>query len=118
VTGGRLSGGEKAGGMSTCRPGRFSMYTPPGLRGSPMSMESTLQGYIEKTLLLDKGKHVGPSDALLDSGLIDSTGVFELVSFIEQEFGIKVEDEEIVPENFETIEKLARFIASKQKPAS
>lgn len=79
-----------------------------------MSTEAKLQEYIEKTFVREKGKQIGTGDSLLDSGLVDSTGVFELVSFIESEFGIKVEDEEILPEHFETIANLAAFISRKR----
>ena len=79
-----------------------------------MSTETTLQEYIEKAFVREKGKRVATRDSLLDSGLVDSTGVFELVSFIEAEFGIKVEDEEILPEHFETIDMLAAFIGRKR----
>ena len=79
-----------------------------------MSTEATLQEYIEKTFVREKGKRVAATDSLLDSGLVDSTGVFELVSFIESEFGIKIEDEEILPEHFETIDNLAAFIGRKR----
>ena len=79
-----------------------------------MSTEAKLQEYIEKTFVREKGKRVAPTDSLLDSGLVDSTGVFELVSFIESEFGIKIEDEEILPEHFETIDNVAAFISRKR----
>lgn len=79
-----------------------------------MSTEAKLQEYIEKTFVREKGKRVAGGDSLLDSGLVDSTGVFELVSFIEAEFGIKIEDEEILPEHFETIDNLAAFVNRKR----
>ena len=79
-----------------------------------MTTEAKLQEYIEKTFVREKGKRVATADSLLDSGLVDSTGVFELVSFIEAEFGIKIEDEEILPEHFETIDMLAAFIGRKR----
>ena len=79
-----------------------------------MTTEAKLQEYIEKTFVREKGKRIAAGDSLLDSGLVDSTGVFELVSFIESEFGIKIEDEEILPEHFETIDNLAGFIDRKR----
>jgi acyl carrier protein len=53
------------------------------------------------------------NDPLLESGILDSLGVLDVVSFVEQEFVITVSDEELVPENFETIERLASFIRGK-----
>jgi len=52
--------------------------------------------------------------SLLDQGIIDSTGVLEVIFFIEDTFGIKIEDSEMLPENLDSIEKIANFIARKQ----
>ncbi len=51
--------------------------------------------------------------SLLQAGVIDSTGVLELVVFIEENYAVKVEDDELVPENLDSITNLARFINSK-----
>jgi acyl carrier protein len=51
---------------------------------------------------------------LLESGVVDSTGVLEIVQFLESEFGVKVEDAEIVPENVDTISGLAAFVTKKR----
>ncbi|MGZ8197708.1 MAG: acyl carrier protein, partial [Burkholderiales bacterium] len=51
--------------------------------------------------------------SLLDAGIIDSTGVMELVSFLEQEFGIQVDDQDLVPENLDSISALAAFVTRK-----
>jgi acyl carrier protein len=76
-----------------------------------MATVDQIRAYIERTF----GKSVGPDDSLLDSGLIDSTGIFELVAFLEDTFGVKVEDEEIVPEHFETAAQIAGFVERKKK---
>jgi acyl carrier protein len=52
--------------------------------------------------------------SLLDLGVIDSTGVLEVVSYLEETFGIAVEDSELLPENLDSIERIARFIARKK----
>ncbi len=51
--------------------------------------------------------------SLLDQGIIDSTGVLEVIGFIEDTFGIKVEDDEMLPENLDSIERIAGFVARK-----
>lgn len=71
-----------------------------------MATSDEIRAYIERTF----GKSVGDDDSLLDSGLLDSIGIFELVSFLESAFGIKVDDEAIVPEHFETVGLLASFV--------
>ena len=52
-------------------------------------------------------------DSFLEKGIIDSTGVLELVSFVEDEFGIDVKDDELVPDNFDSINNLAEYINTK-----
>lgn len=60
---------------------------------------------------------LGDDVSFLKKGIIDSTGVLELVSFIEGEYGIRVSDEEIVPDNFDSLNKLAAFISTKRVAA-
>jgi len=52
-------------------------------------------------------------DSFLDNGIIDSTGVLELVSYIEEEFNMEVLDEELVPDNFDSLNKLVSYIKNK-----
>lgn len=51
--------------------------------------------------------------SLLDEGVIDSTGVIEVIHFLETEFGIVIEDQEIVPSNLDSIQRIATFIMRK-----
>ena len=53
-------------------------------------------------------------DSLLDKGLIDSTGILELVGFLQSHFGLKIEDEEIIPSNLDSIVKITRFLELKK----
>jgi acyl carrier protein len=64
---------------------------------------------------LSDEKSLSDEDSLLENGIIDSTGVLELVAFVEEKFQISVEDEELVPENFDSIRKIASFIQRKLK---
>ena len=80
-----------------------------------MDVEKTLREFIEETFVARKGKKdVANDDSLLDSGLIDSAGIFEIVGFLERTFGLDIQDTEIIPENFETINSLSAFVRSKQ----
>jgi len=56
---------------------------------------------------------VSDSDSFLDNGIIDSTGVLELVLFLEETYNVKVEDDEIIPENLDSLENIAAYITSK-----
>ncbi|MCK4606114.1 MAG: acyl carrier protein [candidate division Zixibacteria bacterium] len=53
------------------------------------------------------------SGSLLDLGIIDSTGVLELVGFLEEKFEISVEDDDLVPDNLDSIDNLVRFVDAK-----
>ena len=54
------------------------------------------------------------SGSLLDLGIIDSTGVLELVGFLEEKYSIKVEDSDLVPENLDSIDNLTKYIQGKK----
>jgi len=56
---------------------------------------------------------LGDDISFLEKGIIDSTGVLELVSFIEETYGISVDDEDLIPDNFDSLNKLSSFIAQK-----
>jgi acyl carrier protein len=62
---------------------------------------------------LARKQQIKDSDPLLESGVLDSLGVLDLVSFVEQEFSVQVADDELVPENFQTIDRIAAFVAGK-----
>lgn len=67
----------------------------------------------ENFMLGQEVASLGLKASLLDAGIIDSTGVLELVEFIESTFKVKVEDEEMVPENLDSIENISNFISQK-----
>ena len=67
---------------------------------------------------LARKQQLKDSDALLESGILDSLGVLDLVHFIEQKFSITVADDDLVPENFQTIDRIAIFIGNKSNRSS
>jgi acyl carrier protein len=70
--------------------------------------------FITTNFLFDESNNVlGEVDSLLETGVIDSTGVLELVAFIEETYGIKIDDEEIVPENLDSIANITLFVTQK-----
>ena len=79
-----------------------------------MDVQTTVKEFIERQFLVRRDiEEISEEDSLLDSGLIDSIGIFEIVSFLETQFDIAVKDEEVVPENFETIKDIVAFINTK-----
>ena len=69
---------------------------------------------IENFLFGDAEPLVDDTMSLLDGGIIDSVGVMELVAFLEQEFGLKVADEDLVPENLDSVANLVGFVDRKR----
>jgi len=79
-----------------------------------MSVEFLIRQYVLENFLFTEDKSALQNDAsFLEEGIVDSTGVLELVMFVEETFGITVEDEEVLPENFDSVERLAGYIRRK-----
>lgn len=77
-------------------------------------IKQTVKNYIDENLLMGgRGEEIRDDSSFLDIGVLDSTGVIELVSFIEKTFTIKVLDEEMVPENLDTLTNIERYVNSK-----
>jgi len=83
-------------------------------KGLEMSIEPQIHRYLaENFLFSDNGYELEDEASFLEEGIVDSTGVLELVMFVEETFGITVEDEEIVPQNFDSVAQLAAYIRRK-----
>ena len=79
-----------------------------------MSVETLIRSYIlENFLFTDDNGRLQDDTSFLEEGIVDSTGVLELVMFVEEAFGTTVEDEEIVPENFDSVVQLAHYVRQK-----
>jgi acyl carrier protein len=79
------------------------------------SIEAKIRGYILENLLFSNDPAELPNDdSLLERGVIDSTGVLEIILFLEGEFGIEVKASEMLPENFDTVDNMVRFVARLQ----
>jgi acyl carrier protein len=76
-------------------------------------LNADVRQFILNKFPLARKQRIRDSDALLESGMLDSLGVLDVVAFIEQEFSISVVDEDLVPENFRTIDRIVAFIQSK-----
>jgi acyl carrier protein len=67
----------------------------------------------ENFLFRDDGDAIAHDQSLLDAGIIDSTGVLELVCFLETTFGIEVQDDEMLPENLDSIRAISSYVGRK-----
>jgi acyl carrier protein len=78
-----------------------------------MQIENEIRKFIMENFILDEELNLSEEDSLLERGIIDSTGVLELVAFIEETFSFKINDEELAPENLDSIKNISQFIQNK-----
>lgn len=82
-------------------------------------IEEKIRKFINQTFLRGGETNPGLKDhtSFLEKGIVDSTGVLELVAFLEETFNITVEDEELVPENLDSVSNLVKFVSQKSDQA-
>ena len=68
---------------------------------------------IIENFIFEEDKNLKEDTSFLENGIIDSTGILELVTFLEETFEIEVEDEELVPENLDSIANVVQYIQTK-----
>ena len=79
-----------------------------------MELKVQVRAFVTSNFYVADPAALEDSASLLDHGIIDSTGVLEVIGFIEETFGFTVEDNEMLPENLDSIEHIANFIARKK----
>lgn len=79
-------------------------------------IEQKVAGFIVANFLFgDSAKLPGPEESLIESGVVDSTGILELIEYLESEFGIEVKEEETIPTNLDGLSVLVKFITRKME---
>ena len=79
-----------------------------------MDFKNEIRNFILENFMMGmEESELKDADSLLDKGIIDSTGVLELVGFIEEHYQISIEDEELVPDNLDSVNNLIKFIEKK-----
>ena len=81
-----------------------------------MTLQQQIRDFVTSNFYVADPNTLEDRTSLLDQGIIDSTGVLEVIMFIESTFGMTVEDSEMLPENLDSIERIAAFVARKQVP--
>lgn len=81
-----------------------------------MNTKETIRTFVKRNFYVPEDLDLSDDASLLDHGIVDSTGVLEIVSFLEKSFQIAVDDLEIVPENLDSVNAIANFVAQKQRP--
>lgn len=72
------------------------------------------QFILENFLYTNDESKLRDSDSFLERGIVDSTGILELLMFVEDTFGFEVADEEVLPDNFDSVERLTRYVDQKK----
>jgi acyl carrier protein len=79
------------------------------------SIRQDVRNFITSNFMFGQGgDDLADDQSFLETGVIDSTGVLELISFLEQQFGIAVEDQEVVPANLDSVAQLVSFVQRKK----
>ena len=78
-----------------------------------MSLLQEIQNFVVMTFLFGEAVPLDDDASLMNSGIIDSTGMLELVTFIETTYHVTVRNEEMLPENLDSLSRIARFLAKK-----
>jgi len=82
------------------------------------SMHETIRQFIlENYLFTDDTSQLALDDSLLGRGIVDSTGMLEIIMFIEEQLGVKVRDEDMVPENLDSVNRIAAYVTSRRQAA-
>lgn len=77
------------------------------------SIADEVKAFIVKNFLFGQTVELASDQSFLQSGVVDSTGLLELVAFLEERFGISVEDRELTPENLDSLANVSRYVAEK-----
>ena len=77
-------------------------------------LKETVKQYIVENFLFGDDTRLDADTSFLDEGIIDSTGILELIMFLEETFKIHIEDQELIPENLDSLNNIEHFIQQKE----
>jgi acyl carrier protein len=80
---------------------------------APSAIRERVRAFVLEKFPLARKSSLKDTDGLLERGIVDSMGILDLVSFLEEEFSIQLSDEELLPENFQSVECIAAFMQQK-----
>jgi len=83
-----------------------------------MDNSSKVREFVVENFLFGDGEVLKEDTSFMEDGIIDSTGILELVFFLEETFGINIEDDELVPENMDSLQNIAQFVDRKLNKSS
>ncbi len=79
-----------------------------------METKPKIREFVTSNFFVQDAASLTDTASLLDLGVVDSTGVLEIIGFLESTFGVSVEDDEIVPDNLDSIDRIAAFVERKR----
>jgi acyl carrier protein len=79
-----------------------------------MDIKDQVRKFVVTNFYVPEPQTLSDDASLLDRGIIDSTGVLEVIGFLEDTFGITIEDDEMLPDNLDSIERISAFVARKK----
>ena len=82
-----------------------------------MSHIGTVREFVVENFLFGDGGQLQDDTSFMETGIIDSTGILELITFLEEKFKINIEDDELIPENLDNLQNVAGFIDRKMDPS-
>jgi len=80
---------------------------------SKMDYSSKVREFIVENFLFGDGELLKEDTSFFESGIIDSTGILELIGFLEETYSIAIQDDELVPENFDNLNRIAQYLGKK-----
>ncbi len=83
-----------------------------------MNMKQQIRQFIVENFYVSDPSQIADDTMLVTTGVIDSTGMLEMIAFLEETFGISIGDHEMTPENLESIDRMSAFITRKQQAAA
>jgi acyl carrier protein len=83
-----------------------------------MSMKQQLRQFIVENFYVSDPSEIRDDTLLVTTGVIDSTGMLEMIAYLEETFGIAIADHEMTPENLESIDRMVAFVSRKQQPVA
>jgi acyl carrier protein len=82
------------------------------------AVRESVRGFIASNFYVPDPSKLADEASLVESGIVDSTGILEVLTFLEQTFAIQVADAEVVPQNLDSIARIVAFIGRKRAPAA
>jgi acyl carrier protein len=83
----------------------------------PMNQTKQIRDFVISNFMFGEGAGLNDDASLIDRGIVDSTGMLELIVFLEETFRLKIDPDEMIPENLDSVTKAAAFVSRKTAPA-